>query len=128
MSMKKLMTAGMIAVALQSISPAQAQQVTTKSATTGDIISYMLLGAVATATVWYLWPAAATAEVATARVGVGAAGMAGRAAAPLVADAAAAGGAAAAPAAAAGAAPAAAAAPAAGAAAAAPLVAAAVVP
>ena len=54
-------------------------------------------------------------------LGVGAAGMAGRAAAPLVADAAAAGGAAAAPAAAG-------AAPAAGAAAAAPLVAAAVVP
>ena len=93
MNMKKLMTAGMVAVILQSVSPAQAQQVTTKGATTGDIISYMLLGAVATATVWYLWPVAATAEVATARVGVGAAGMAGGAAAPLVADAAAVGGA-----------------------------------
>ena len=108
--MKKLMTVGMIAVIMQSVSPAQAQQVTTKGATTGDIISYMLLGAAAAATVWYLWPAAAAAEVATAHVGVGTAGIAGRAAVPLVAPAAAG-----------------AAAPAAGAAAAAPLVAAAVI-
>lgn len=91
MKMKKCLVAGTVAMMLQSVAPAQAQQVTTKGATTGDIISYMLLGAVAAATVWYLWPAAATAEVA-AGAGAGA-GVAGGAAAPLVAEGAMVGGA-----------------------------------
>ena len=64
MIIKKLLVAGAVAMMLQSGSPAQAQQVTNKAATTGDIISYMLLGAVVVSTVWYLLPAAATAHVA----------------------------------------------------------------
>ena len=80
MIIKKFLVAGAVAMMLQSGSPAQAQQVTNKAATTGDIISYMLLGAVVVSTVWYLLPAAATAHVA-AGTGAGA-GMVAAAALP----------------------------------------------
>ena len=64
MKMKKFIVAGAVAMMLQGVSPSQAQQVTNKADTTGDIISYMLLGAAIVVSVWYLLPAAAVVPVA----------------------------------------------------------------